>query len=39
MEEECTHYDWYNDEDGKIYCDKCNKHIDTMERLFFAQKE
>ena len=32
MEEECTHYDWYNDEDGKIYCNKCNKHIGQLER-------
>jgi hypothetical protein len=31
-EKECTHYDWYNDEDGKMYCSKCNKHIGQLER-------
>lgn len=31
-EEECTHYNWYYDEDGKIYCNKCNEHIGQLER-------
>lgn len=30
--EECTHYDWYNDENGVIYCLKCNKEIGQLER-------
>jgi hypothetical protein len=34
MEEntECTHYDWYNDEEGIMYCLKCNKEIGKLER-------
>lgn len=32
MEEECDHYNYDNDEDGKIYCIKCNKHIGQLER-------
>lgn len=33
MEEntECTHYDWYNEE-GVMYCLRCNKEIGKLER-------
>lgn len=32
MKEECTHYDWYNDEDGKCYCLRCNEFVGQLER-------
>lgn len=31
-ENECQHYDWYNDEDGVKHCKKCNKTIGQLER-------
>ena len=32
VEKECKHYNWYNDENGKMFCNTCEKHIGTMER-------
>ena len=32
MEEECTRCNWYNDEDGKTYCLKCNEYVGQLER-------
>lgn len=31
-EEDCQHYDWYNDEFGVTYCLKCNKTLGQLER-------
>ena len=32
MRKECTHYNWYNDEDGVIYCSECNELLGQLER-------
>jgi hypothetical protein len=32
MKEECTHYNWYNDEKGVMYCLECNEKIGQLER-------
>lgn len=32
MKEECQHHNWYNTEDGTMYCQKCNKEIGKLER-------
>ena len=31
-EEDCQHYNWYNDEEGIVYCLRCNKEIGKLER-------
>lgn len=32
MENKCTHNDWYNNEEGKYYCLKCNEYLGQLER-------
>jgi hypothetical protein len=32
MKKECTHYNWYNDEEGVMYCSECNEKIGQLER-------
>ena len=32
VKKECKHYNWYNYENGKMFCNTCEKHIGTMEK-------